>query len=169
MGRPPSDNPRLGQVRIRCTDEEIELLDQCIADDSMGRAGGKEESRSSYIRALIADRAAAIQARNNRLHSTFNTDELDFFKRCAAHAACSLVQMTRHLYTAYAGDYGIPVRRDTPAPLTADQMFAKLGIVKSNVEHHTVDASSLEGNIDPDRFDESNTSTIEPLPPRRVP
>lgn len=123
MGRPPSEDPKKGQIRLRCTEKEIDFFDRCVAHSSMGRTGGMEDNRSSFV---------------------------------------------RYLFTEYAAIHGIPFDPSAPAPLTADQMFAKLGIVKSNVEHHTVDASSLEGNIDPDRFDESNTSTLDPLPARRV-
>lgn len=112
---------------------------------------------------------AADKIRDERLNVKVNSDELDFFKRCAAHAGCNMSQMIRHLFTEYAGTYGIPVRRDVPAPLTAEQMFSKLGIaLHGAAEHHTVDATSLEGNIDPDRFDESITSTLDPLPARVV-
>lgn len=73
----------------------------------------------------------------------------------------------RHLITKCGDELGVPYDPTRPA-LTADEMFAKLGVKNSGPAAYVLhEASSLEGSIDPDRYDESNTSTIEPLPERK--
>ena len=96
--------------------------------------------------------------RTERLFVLCNTQEQDFFKRCAAHANCTVSELVRHLFTVYGSDHGIPSRTDLPATLTADQMIAKLGMT-TGAQFSQVSADQLADHIDPDKFDDSNTGS----------
>lgn len=91
--------------------------------------------------------------------------ELDLLKRCATHAGCSPADLIRWLTIEYAHVNGLPVRPGIAPTLTAEEMCAKLGLPPPGpVPYLMVDQGTLAAQIDPDRFDDSNTSTMEPLP-----
>ena len=101
--------------------------------------------------------------RTERLFVLCNPQEQEFFKRCASHAGCNVSELVRHLFTVYGSDHNIPSRTDLPAALTAEQMIAKLGMT-NGAQFAQVSADQLADHIDPDKFDDSNTSTMDPLP-----
>lgn len=91
--------------------------------------------------------------------------ELNLLKRCANHAGCSPADLIRWLTIEYAHVNGLPVRQNMPEPISAADMCAKLGLPPPGpVPYLMVDQATIAAQIDPDRFDDSNTSTMEPLP-----
>ena len=94
--------------------------------------------------------------------------EADLMTRCAAHAGCSTADLVRWLFIEYAHVNGLPVRRDIPPALTAEELCAKLGLpAPGPVPYAVVERETVDEQPDPDRFfmDERTSSTLEPLPP----
>lgn len=123
----------------------------------------------------VIGRPKSDDPKNSSIRIRTTEKERDFYARCVAHASMgrndgnedNRSAFIRHLFTQYAAEHGIPFDTSAPLPLTADQMFAKLGVTDNGPARYVVyDSTALDDDIDPDRFDESYTSTIDPLPAR---
>ena len=93
-------------------------------------------------------------------------EEHEFWKRCASHASMgrgdNLSAFVRHLFIEYAAQHGIEYRPAPKMPVSDSPWAHPLPMPA--MPYLPREQSDLEADLDPDRFDDSNTSTMDPLP-----
>lgn len=105
--------------------------------------------------------------RNEFFGMKMSEGERDLLTRCARHANCSPADLIRWLTIEYAHVNGLPVRQNMPEPISAADMCAKLGLAPPGpVPYLMVNTETVASRMDFDRFDDTNTSTMDPLPAR---